>query len=117
VEDHTENFGERMTRLKRERGIPLAGPGRKPIAEKYQHQIAAVEQTFADALSTLASEYIDPLRVHSPDLPRAAHHVALPDGGLHHGEPPHLVQSQAEMARVTTRPAYRRGRMAPGDCQ
>jgi hypothetical protein len=56
-----------MTRLKRERGIPLGGPGRKPIAEKYQHQIAAVEQTFADALPALAGEYTDALRVHDPE--------------------------------------------------
>jgi hypothetical protein len=67
VEDSPENFGDRMTRLKRERGIPLGGPGRKPIAERYQNQIAAVEQAFADALPTLAGEYTDALRVHDPE--------------------------------------------------
>ena len=62
-----ENFGARMNRLRRERGIPLGGPGRKPIAEKYRKQIAAVERVFAGALPDLARTYVGELQVKAPE--------------------------------------------------
>jgi hypothetical protein len=63
-----ESFGQRMVRLKREHGLPQSQrAGRKPIAEKYRKQIAAVERTFADALPELAQQYVDELRVADPE--------------------------------------------------
>src|SRR3712207_7480293 len=56
-----------MARLKEERGEPRGGPGRMPIAEKYRRQLSAVERTFADALPSLAQDYVDELRVKDPE--------------------------------------------------
>jgi hypothetical protein len=71
------SFGQRMVRLKRERGLPQSQhAGRRPLAEKYRKQIAAVERTFADSLPQLAQQYVDELRPHAPEQ-CARHHVVL----------------------------------------
>ena len=63
----SENFGERMTQLKRDRGIALGGPGRTPRDEKYARQFAAVEQTFAAALPAVAKTYVAELSRPAPE--------------------------------------------------
>ena len=66
--DEPLNFGQRMMQLRKERGQPLGGPGRRPIRERYKRQIDAVERTFADALPHVAREYLDELRVQEPEV-------------------------------------------------
>lgn len=85
--DQAGNFGDRMTAIKRERGIPLGGPGRRTIAEKYKRQIASVEKTFADALPELAREYVSELHVHAPER------CTVHGGVLRCAEPDCSVQS------------------------
>ena len=63
-----ENFGERMARLKAERGTGTRpGPGRRPIAQKYRPQVQAVERTFAEALPAEAQRYVDELAPKEPE--------------------------------------------------
>ena len=71
-----ENFGERMARLKAERGTGTApGPGRPKIAEKYRKQVDAVEKTFAAELPALAQEYLDELHPKDPERCPTHHRV------------------------------------------
>ena len=63
-----ENFGQRMVRLKAERGTGTRpGPGREPIAQKYRPQVQAVERTFAEALPAEAQRYVDELAPKEPE--------------------------------------------------
>jgi hypothetical protein len=72
-----ENFGQRMVRLKRERGLPQSeNAGRKPIAEKYRAQVEAVERTFAGALPALTETYIAELWTKEPET-CPTHHKLL----------------------------------------
>ena len=62
-----ENFGQRMVRLKQERGLSIAGPGRPARGKKYAKAITAVEQTFASALPQVAQTYLDELQAKQPE--------------------------------------------------
>lgn len=62
------NFGQRMTQYKRENGLPhTRNSGRKPIAEKYRPQIAAVERAFAENAPSLANAYVDEVKARDPE--------------------------------------------------
>lgn len=63
--DGEENFGQRMTRLKREGGLNMGG--RHKIADKYKRQIAVTEKVFATAAPAIAQEYIDELSPADPE--------------------------------------------------
>jgi hypothetical protein len=86
TESEPPSFGQRMQALKRARGLPpQVGGGRKPLAEKYKRQIAAVERTFADALPQLAQQYVAELQPADPErCPQ--HHLVLrcPAKGCEH---------------------------------
>lgn len=60
-----ENFGQRMSALRRERGV--TNPGRPRIAEKYKPQIVAAERIFAGALASEAERYIEELAPQEPE--------------------------------------------------
>jgi len=70
-----ENFGERMHRLRVERGQPIGGPGRTPRGVKYARQFAAVERTFAEALPAVAAAYVEELQSAAPE--RCPEHKGL----------------------------------------
>ena len=57
-----------MNRIKRERGLPIGGPGRPKLAEKYQAQIAAAERVFAKQLPVEAVRYVADSRPRSRRL-------------------------------------------------
>jgi len=65
--EHDSNFGERMHKLRVERGQPIGGPGRTPRAEKYARQFAAVERTFGEALPAVAAHYVATLQATDPE--------------------------------------------------
>lgn len=67
TDDGHENFGRRMNRLRRERGIPLGGPGRKSRDEKYRPLIRKAEATFAEALPDEAQRYVEELAPKEPE--------------------------------------------------
>lgn len=62
-----ENFGDRMTRIKRERGLHVGGPGRSRIADKWKPQIKLTEQTFAGVMPAEAQIYVSELQSKEPE--------------------------------------------------
>ncbi len=62
-----ESFGERMKRLKQERGESGAGPGRKRIRDKHGRLADETLRIFGEAMPEVAQTYLDELNPKEPE--------------------------------------------------
>ncbi|MGD9889711.1 MAG: hypothetical protein AB7R89_25690 [Dehalococcoidia bacterium] len=63
-----ETFGQRMARLKRERGQNSGGPGRPRIADKHGRYVNQAEAVFARQMPAEAERYIAELDPKEPEV-------------------------------------------------